>query len=91
MQLDSSAIEKLLKSLEENWEEPRNCQICNENNWDVSSRVFELREHKKGLLVIGGDSKVVPLISVTCNKCGNALLFNAIKLGLVNKEDELGV
>lgn len=50
-------------------------------------KVFELREFNDGNFVLGGpNSSIVPLIPVTCDKCGNTVLINALSTELVKKE-----
>jgi len=46
---------------------------------EVIGKVFELREFRGGAV----GSPVIPVIPVTCNQCGNLLLFNAIAAKLV--------
>ena len=60
---------------------------CNAHNWILNDKVFELREFQGGGLVIGGESSVFPVITVTCKDCGNTYFFNAILLGAVEKSD----
>ena len=60
------------------------CPICQSNNWSISDTPVEIRPYTGGGMVIGGP--VYPLFSLTCNKCGNTLLFNAIVAGLIPRE-----
>ena len=61
------------------WQGGKVCPICNTNGWNVETNLAELRFLSLGAFTVGGP--VVPLIVVTCNVCGNTLLFNAIKAG----------
>ncbi len=80
MGLNKEQIDKLIKKLIEL--KINNCPVCKSDKLVVSDVVFEIREFKKGALVLGS-SKIAPLISVTCENCGNIILFNAIKLGVI--------
>lgn len=60
---------------------------CGHGDWILSDKIFELREFHSGNLVIGGNSSVLPVISVSCKACGNTQFFNALLLGLVEKND----
>lgn len=60
------------------------CPMCGGREWSVADKIFELREFNEGNLVLGGpNSSVVPLIPVTCEKCGNTVLINAITAGAI--------
>ena len=55
------------------------CKFCGANDWAVIGKVFELREFRNQV----AGSPVIPVVPVTCNQCGNLLLFNAIAAKLV--------
>lgn len=66
----------------------RRCPMCGENNWNIEDKIFELREFNNGDLVIGGgNSSIIPLLALTCSKCGNTQFINAIICGAVNPKD----
>jgi len=81
MQLSVEQKEKLLKKLSEL--KISNCNICGSKELIVSDVIFEIREFKEGGVVIGGSSKIMPLIAINCKNCGNTLFFNAINLGII--------
>ena len=64
------------------------CDICDSPDWILNDKIFELREFQGGNLVIGGQSSVFPVITLSCKKCGKTFFFNAIALGLIEKNDE---
>lgn len=64
------------------------CNLCQGKDWILNDTIFELREFQGGGLVIGGKSSVLPVISITSKQCGNTLFFNAIQLGLIQKEND---
>ena len=57
------------------------CSVCSGQEWVLSDRVFELPEFQARGLIIGGPR--IPVVVVTCKKCGNTLFFNAIHVGVV--------
>jgi hypothetical protein len=76
--------EKFIAHLKLKWH-GRNCPMCQAGNWNISDRVFELREYHGGSFVVGG-SPIVPVVPVTCDNCGNTILVNAIVADAVEKE-----
>ena len=73
--------EILIKHLQTKWKGQK-CQMCCEGNWNISDTIFELREYNQGSLVIGG-GPIIPVIPITCDNCGNTILINAIKAGVI--------
>ena len=63
------------------------CIVCKSSNWLVNDALFELREFQGGNMVIGGKSKIIPLLPITCNTCGNTILLNAVLLKLVESNN----
>lgn len=59
------------------------CPVCGQRHWNVMNTIIEAREFQNGNIILGGESAIVPYVSITCNRCGNSLLFNAIQLGIV--------
>lgn len=86
MRLTEEQKKKMVEYIQQKWAPPSTCPVCKQNNWNVSSEVYEFREFHGGSMVIGGKSGIVPLIPVTCNYCGNTVLFNALIAGLDLKE-----
>jgi hypothetical protein len=80
--------EKMINHLKHKWQ-GRKCPMCNGGTWNVSDRVYELREYHGGKLVVGG-SPIVPVVPVTCDNCGNTVLVNAIVSEAVEKEGSNG-
>lgn len=61
------------------------CPICGHRQWSVNDLVIESREFQNGNIIIGGESAIMPFVSITCRNCANTLLLNAIQLGIVNR------
>lgn len=68
--------EKLKSILGEKWDNA-NCNICG-GDLEISDTVFELSEFKEE-----GFKTVIPVMNLTCCKCGNTILINPEKLGLL--------
>lgn len=78
--------EEIIEFIHSHWSN-QICPMCGGRAWNVSDKIFELREFNDGNFVLGGpNSSIVPLIPVTCNKCGNTIFINALSTGLVKKE-----
>lgn len=86
MKLTEEQRKKMVDYLQEKWVPPTICPICRQNNWNVSAEVYEIREFQGGAMIIGGMSVIAPLFPVTCNNCGNTVLFNALIAKLDLKE-----
>ena len=74
-----------LTHLNKLWKGARTCMVCGNSDWSIHPSLYELREFKEGHLVIG--SPLLPLMSVECTSCGNLILLNAIRAGLVKGSD----
>lgn len=74
-------VNRMIEYLREKWSGTRACPMCGSTSWDVQGSVFQLIQFNEGAMVIGGP--VIPVIPVTCNNCGNTVLVNAIKAGIV--------
>lgn len=90
MPLTPEQQQNLITRLNKVWVNPKNCLVCNHNEWQIADSVFELREFQGGNLVLG-NSKITPIIPVICDNCGNTVFMNAIKLGVINNEDQTNV
>ncbi|MBQ4483837.1 MAG: hypothetical protein II934_02385 [Prevotella sp.] len=64
------------------------CPICHNRQWAINDIVVESREFQHGNLILGGNSALVPYVTITCRNCANTLFLNAIQLGIVNPNQE---
>ncbi|MFH1443850.1 MAG: hypothetical protein ABIG34_00475 [Candidatus Peregrinibacteria bacterium] len=87
MKLNDDQQKKLVEKLNKVWVPPKTCPVCGQNEWDLSGVVFELREFHGGGMVIGGKSSLTPVVHATCKNCSHTLFFNALKLGLISKDE----
>ena len=79
-------VDQMIEHLRQTWGE-RSCLWCQGDDWSVGDDVFELRKYAGGGLMVGG-APVVPVVPVTCNKCGNTVLINAIVGSVMSSEGE---
>lgn len=86
MKLTDDQQKELIEKLNLIWKN-KICDVCSEKSWNINDTIFELREFQGGGMVIGGNSSIQPLISMTCNNCGNTKFLNAIKLGITNPQE----
>ena len=84
MELTTEQANDVLRRLNELSSTRQNvCPICGGHHWTLNNKVWELREFNNGNLVLGGNISIMPLLSLSCNGCGNTVLLNAIQLGAV--------
>lgn len=65
---------------------PITCPICGNRNWKVNNVVTEMREFQNGDLILGGDSAIMPFVSLSCDRCAHTLFINAISIGVVSPQ-----
>lgn len=76
---------KAMEWLASHWTQPRNCPICDGQQWWVG-QALEFREYNSGDIVIGGDSRIMPITAVVCQTCGYTFFMNAMVSGAVPSE-----
>lgn len=75
--------EKAISFLNEKWNN-MTCPYCHCTEWNVSDKAFELREFNNGNMYLGGpNAAITPVVTVTCNNCGNTVLINALITGIL--------
>ena len=88
MPLDKEQKQKLIKFLDEKIPDIGACPLCKKIQWSISETIWEVQEFFEGGLKIG--SPKYPVISITCNNCGNTFFLNAIVAGIVGPEQKGG-
>ncbi len=84
MKLSSEQSQELINKLNERIKNGQlRCPLCGQNQWNLNDVVIEAREFQQGNLVIGGNSSIMPFVTLTCRSCSNTLFLNAIQLGVV--------
>lgn len=78
--------QKFVDHINKKWKGGISCPVCKENDWIINDHLLELRVFNQGSFVVGGP--LIPIASITCNNCGYIMHFNAIKIGLLEPENQ---
>ncbi len=78
MQITEEQKNHVLMKLNQFWQGKKACPICNTEKWNVSNKLFEVRELS---VRREENTDICPVVPITCDMCGNMILFNAIHLG----------
>ena len=89
MKLTKKQAEDLIQFLNNERNNRLPCPICGNVNWVISDSLWEVREFNGGNLVIGGQSAIMPMVAISCSKCGETHFLNAIQLGIVSKDQPI--
>ena len=84
MRLTQQQQQDLIVRLNKLSEKGVGCFVCHNTGWNIADTIFEFREFQGGNMVLGGDSRIYPVVPMTCMNCGNTIFLNAIQFGLVN-------
>ena len=61
------------------------CEICGGTQWTTSDFInLSVKPEISPSVIIGGPA--LPLVGLTCNRCGNTKLLNLIVLGVLKQE-----
>lgn len=88
MKLNDEQINSIISRLNGISSSGITCPVCRNKQWTINNIVLESREFQHGDFILGANSTLMPFITITCNKCAHTLFFNAIRLGVVNSEQE---
>lgn len=86
MKLTPEQANQIIQQLNNDRDKRQPCNVCGNNNWIINDTIWEIREFNGGNFVLGGNSSIMPMISISCSKCGNTHFLNAIKLGIVSPQ-----
>ena len=83
MPITDAQRDLMLARMRDVWKEVT-CEICRTTPtpWVVADTLYEVKEFHPD----GRTASVVPFVTVTCHHCGNTKHFNAIVLGLIDKQ-----
>lgn len=73
--------EQLISTINNKWA-TKNCPMCGNNNWNIDTDMMTMvgvGEDKS--VKLGG--KMIPVVSITCNNCGNTVFVNPLAIGCV--------
>lgn len=86
MKLTQEQAQQVIQQLNNDRDKRMPCNICGNNNWIINDTIWEIREFNGGDFVLGGNSSLMPMIAISCSKCGNTHFLNAIKLGIISPQ-----
>ncbi len=70
--------EKLMQVINKEWKS-KQCPMCGNNDWTIDPDIMTmLPVDEERSVQLGG--KFVPIVAVTCNKCGNVVLINPLAI-----------
>lgn len=75
--------EKLIATINEKWQ-TKMCPMCGKNNWTIDTNMMTMLgvgEDKS--INLGG--KILPVVPITCNECGNTIFVNPLAIGCVDE------
>lgn len=77
MKINQGKMNEFIKTLK-----AHKCPLCGNGEWTVSDKVFYVQELtqslEKGEVIIGGPTIYMPLIAISCTKCGNTHMINTL-------------
>lgn len=68
--------DKLINTINEKWI-TKNCSLCGNNDYTISSILVELHEHNN-------ENKIIPLVPITCNNCGNTIFISPLTINCID-------
>lgn len=73
--------EKLIRTINEKWT-TKQCPMCGSNSWTIDDDMMTmLGVGKDNSIQLGG--KIIPVVTVTCNECGNTVLINPLAINCI--------
>jgi len=73
----------VIDRLNEVWTVKKLCPMCASSKFNFSN-IVEVRDYNEGNHCPG--AAITPMVEVACNVCGYVILFNAIALGVVDRD-----
>ena len=63
---------------------PKKCPMCEINDWKV--KVSDIKDFYEERLVPDAEAAFAPMLAITCGYCGYTIWFNALVLGVVDRD-----
>lgn len=63
------------------------CPVCGNKHWSVNDTIFQCTEFSGPVMKIGGGISIMPFVVLSCEKCQNSIMLNALKMGLIDIND----
>lgn len=75
--------ERFIDTINKKWS-TKKCPMCGNNNWNISEDMMTMLgvDDKKSIR-LGG--KVIPIVAVTCNECGNTVFVNPLVIHCIDE------
>lgn len=89
MKLSPEQVKKVIQHLSKNAPNGIKCPVCGETHWLINDTIFQTIEYTGSTIKIGGGTALVPLVMIACGTCHHTMLFNAMRLGLLNSAGEI--
>lgn len=87
MKLTDKQYEALKQHLQRVAPDGITCPICGNKYWSVNDTLFQCTEFSGPTMKIGGGISIMPFVVLSCDRCQNSMMLNALKIGLLNTND----
>lgn len=78
--------ERLIRHINDRWQ-TKACPYCGQNDWNIGDSIvstISIGNNKE--MQIGG--RFQPLVTITCNHCGNTVFVNGLIAGAIDSDTE---
>lgn len=86
MKLTEDKVKIVIDKLNQDSKGGITCSVCGNRQWVVNKEIMELRGFNNGDIVLGQGTPIMPMVTLSCAQCGHTLFFNALQLGVVEKD-----
>lgn len=62
------------------------CPVCGSKHWSASDTIFQCTEFTGPVMNIGAGVSIMPFVVLSCDRCQNSIMLNALKIGLVDND-----
>ena len=78
---------KILEVLGKKTNQPKVCSSCGHTQWIVNGDILMMNQYTGQGIALGGGK--YPFFTITCERCGHSMMFNAIYAGVLNNKGEI--
>lgn len=82
---------KVEEFIESTWNKDIKCPLCGSKYWNISSRIFEMKEFHKSedtVYIVYKEPIKKLVIPISCGNCGNTIFIDPITTGLLNEYEK---
>lgn len=87
MKISDKQLEILKEHLHNVAPEGLSCPICGNKHWSVNDTIFQCTEFTGPEIKLGGGISLMPFVVLSCDRCQNSIMLNALKIGLFGAND----